>query len=907
MTSIDWKNTFRDPEQKYRMIPFWSWNSKLESEELRRQVRLMKDAGLGGYFMHARGGLTTEYLSEDWFDCINTCIDEGEKTGMHSWAYDEEGWPSGFAGGKVAACGEFYWVKWLEYENGEVKVCSSPYYVDILSTEVVEKFVEITHEQYKEKCGLDGLKGFFTDEVQFMIHKTPWTNHMDEMFHEEYGYDLDKVLLFEDGEGYQKVRYDFWKLINRQYALYFKVQYDWCEKYGIQLTGHCMSEDDMTAQMHTSGGVMGAYEYFQLPGCDWLGRYVGGSLASKEVGSAAAQLGRLQVLSETYAMTGWTVTWQDLKWIAQWQMVNGVNLLCDHLESYSIEGARKRDYPPSLYYQNSWWGEWHHFSTWAARLGKLLAESKSKCDLLLLYPIRSCWVEFSHLDKDKKVHAMDEMFFSITENLETEFHLGDETLIERFGKVEGDRFCVGEMKYKTVLLPPMITIAKSTLDLLYQFEENGGKLQYIGMLPTLLDGEPFRIESERFQKVEVEDFQKYGETIRYSVRDYNGEEILYMVNNDKENEYVVSLDGTYTDIDMTDLSERSVSGNTVIARGGSLVLRKASDAKPEAEKAHLRIKNEWQVTACGKNSMMMDTCDFSYDGTNWEEDVNILKLFHRLVNERANQTIYQLFRFEIEEETDLSGIELVIECPEKQTIFVNGEEVKEVVGTWKDISFKRLPIGKCLQYGENKILIKRDFYQSDYVYHVLFDEDVLDTEKNKLTYDIELESIYLLGDFGVYFDDEFVEESGVLHTDGNSIIAPLRRSVKGDDLTRQGFLSFAESVTITQTVDLSEGTVLHLNSLKAPVAKVYLNGEEVKTLMFAPFEVDLAPYAQDGENELSIELFASNRNLFGPHHHADGDSTMTTPGAFLGEAGWWEVGRTDIWQDGWNYVEFGIE
>ena len=46
-----------NPAMEYRPIPFWSWNEKLEPEELRRQVRAMHDAGLGGFFMHARGGL----------------------------------------------------------------------------------------------------------------------------------------------------------------------------------------------------------------------------------------------------------------------------------------------------------------------------------------------------------------------------------------------------------------------------------------------------------------------------------------------------------------------------------------------------------------------------------------------------------------------------------------------------------------------------------------------------------------------------------------------------------------------------------------------------------------------------------------------------------------------------------
>ena len=56
---------FRHPASQYRGAPFWSWNGRLEEEELRRQIRQMKAAGLGGFFMHARVGLNTPYLSEN--------------------------------------------------------------------------------------------------------------------------------------------------------------------------------------------------------------------------------------------------------------------------------------------------------------------------------------------------------------------------------------------------------------------------------------------------------------------------------------------------------------------------------------------------------------------------------------------------------------------------------------------------------------------------------------------------------------------------------------------------------------------------------------------------------------------------------------------------------------------------
>ena len=88
-------------ENQYKPIPFWSWNGKLEKDELVRQIRWMRETHNGGFFMHARAGLGTEYMSEDWFDCVDVCIDEAKKRGMEAWAYDENGFPSGFVGGKL--------------------------------------------------------------------------------------------------------------------------------------------------------------------------------------------------------------------------------------------------------------------------------------------------------------------------------------------------------------------------------------------------------------------------------------------------------------------------------------------------------------------------------------------------------------------------------------------------------------------------------------------------------------------------------------------------------------------------------------------------------------------------------------------------------------------------------------
>ena len=62
--------------------PFWSWNGRLDKDELIRQLHVFKEMGMGGAFMHSRVGLRSARLLE-------------------AYLYDEDRWPSGSAGGMV--------------------------------------------------------------------------------------------------------------------------------------------------------------------------------------------------------------------------------------------------------------------------------------------------------------------------------------------------------------------------------------------------------------------------------------------------------------------------------------------------------------------------------------------------------------------------------------------------------------------------------------------------------------------------------------------------------------------------------------------------------------------------------------------------------------------------------------
>jgi hypothetical protein len=231
---------FRAPTSEYRGAPFWSWNCKLDRRRLLEQIDHLKAMGLGGFHMHARVGLATEYLGEEFMGHVRACVEKARAEGMLAWLYDEDRWPSGFAGGLVtqderhrakqlvlttkaepdrgaepfvagppkllaryavrvdagrlaayrrlkdgeaAAAGETEWraflrTAWLNpWFNNHT-------YVDTLSKPAVERFLQVTHEKYRGAVGKDFggvVPAIFTDEPAFEpIRTLPNADSKDE-------------------------------------------------------------------------------------------------------------------------------------------------------------------------------------------------------------------------------------------------------------------------------------------------------------------------------------------------------------------------------------------------------------------------------------------------------------------------------------------------------------------------------------------------------------------------------------------------------------------------------------------------------------------------------------------------------------------------------------------------------
>ena len=444
---------FVSPGAKFRGSPFWAWNGKLDPQRIRHQVNLMKEMGFGGFFMHSRAGLDTVYFSEEYFLSVSAAIDEARKLGLIPWLYDEDRWPSGFAGGRVTQNDTFK-MKALHLEkadspehlsgegetvalfsasmnedetdilsfepfnaesfSGSNKILrcfwknhapstkfNNQTYVDTLNPEAVAEFINVTHEEFKRRYGAEFGKlipGIFTDEPCCFfttLEAVPWTGKMLSAFQEKWHYDLTLYLpelFYPCGKEVSQVRWHFREVVTTLFTDAFARQIgSWCEKNALQLTGHIQGEDYLAVQTAYAGSPMRFYEHMHLPGVDLLTEHRNSFAGIKQCVSSARQFGRKQRLSELYACTGWDFPLAGHKALGDWQYALGINFRCHHLAFYTLAGEAKRDYPASIFYQSPWYKVYRHIEDYFARLSCMLSCGEEIRDLLVIHPLESMW------------------------------------------------------------------------------------------------------------------------------------------------------------------------------------------------------------------------------------------------------------------------------------------------------------------------------------------------------------------------------------------------------------------------------------------------------------------------------------------------------------------------------------
>ncbi len=405
------------------------------------------------------------------------------------------------------------WEKTIPWEAPEGKWVllyflekQDPYYIDTLNPSSTEKFITLTHERYKQAVGDEFGKtvpGFFTDEpamyyyhVGLKNYVIPWSKQMFKIFRQRRGYDLKPylpALYLNMGEKTTQVRYDFWRTLTEQYAeTYYKRLRDWCEENGVIFTGHVLFEELLRLAARCEGNIFKYLQQMHMIGVDHLYPKIGTArepeqhVALKLGSSAAHHFGSPRLLCESMGGTYWDCTLERMKWINNWEYVLGVNLFNNHGYHYTIEGERKRDWPPSQFYHHTWWKYYDRFTAYNARLSHILTGGKHVANVLMLYPINSIWTNYTPQAHSRIGDLIEADFNYLTDTLlrlHHDFDYVDEDVLAG-ADIRDGRIHIREEAFEVFILPPVTHIKESTLERLQAFVAGGGKLIATTLLPV---------------------------------------------------------------------------------------------------------------------------------------------------------------------------------------------------------------------------------------------------------------------------------------------------------------------------------------------------------------------------------------------------------------------------------------
>lgn len=317
--------SFNNPDHRYASAPLWVWNADVDTAMIASALFDFKDQGFGGVFIHPRPGLITPYLSDRWFELCAYTLREAKKLNLDVWIYDENSYPSGFAGGHVPEAmpssynqgqmlqmdkvnslsnnaqdafivlkkeadqfriikddqremdqkGDYYVFKKTFY--GRSDWYGGFTYVDLMVKGVTEKFIEQTMAGYEKIFGSEfgkSVPGIFSDEPNIEVqldHNIRWTPDLFDTFQKKWGYALEINLpsLFEETGDWKKIRHDYYEtllqlFIDRWSKPYFK----YTESKKLEWTGHYW--EHAWPDPNTGPDNMAMYAWHQRPAIDML-------------------------------------------------------------------------------------------------------------------------------------------------------------------------------------------------------------------------------------------------------------------------------------------------------------------------------------------------------------------------------------------------------------------------------------------------------------------------------------------------------------------------------------------------------------------------------------------------------------------------------------------------------------
>lgn len=484
------------PPAEFSPAYFWYLNGPMEPDILRRQLRDMAAHGVRSVCPHPwppefrpkrqPSFMSPEYLSEDYFKCYRVILDECKKLGMDCYLYDEGGWPSGGACGRVMAAAPDSWapMNWtaegIRINRGCPEV-EAPL-PNLLVKAVTKKFLELTHEAYFRHFPSRFGKTFrfaFMDEPRIptarIPQQIPWCPGLPALFRKQCGYALEPHLpALLDDTAPAEVKIDFYDLLSKLFVRNFLLPIrSWCRRHHLLSGGHFGGEDEPElAILHGHGHIMRSLRAQDLPGVDAIWRQIfpgkENSQFPKFASSIAHQAGRKRALAELFAVYGNGVTPEQQQFLADYMLVRGVNALVFS----KIALTNKRQFlmgcRPHFGPADPLWKYSKEFHEYVTRASWLLTRGTPVIPHALYFDMRSSWAggKFREDAAFQREKISGELM-----RTQCDFDFVDDDALEK-AEVKDGKLRVGRMYYSSLIVPESRFIPASLKKIIRTFRNN---------------------------------------------------------------------------------------------------------------------------------------------------------------------------------------------------------------------------------------------------------------------------------------------------------------------------------------------------------------------------------------------------------------------------------------------------
>lgn len=375
-------------------------------------------------------------------------------------------------------------------------------YINIMDQDAVARFIQLTHEAYKQRCGdalRDYVQAFFTDEPSLMtlylkkddelLPPIPWSRDFPEEFRSRCGYDIIPGLpyLFVDG-GEETVykRLDFWKVVARliEERFYGQIQ-DWCRANGVASSGHALCEEQLFWHAAFEGNLYRDLRRMDIPGIDMLSSnptqlaHANHIPVPKFVSSVAHIAGHKLCMSETSSfvqkISKQPCSFEQRIGTINWQYVLGLTCVTSY---YGIDEFTHE--------------ERSIFNSHIGRLGLMLTGGKHVADVAVFYPIHSFWGCYTPTSdiaysppQGEKAQRINSDFGAVSAELlanQRDFdYIDDQAVLE--SQVDNGYLSISGESFKCVVLPNAWVIPVDVYQKLEEFINSGGSVVALGGLP----------------------------------------------------------------------------------------------------------------------------------------------------------------------------------------------------------------------------------------------------------------------------------------------------------------------------------------------------------------------------------------------------------------------------------------